>query len=167
MITIDRLNNLITYWLLFNDINNDINDSTIDYIVEKYDYIFNKRIVNSKDLFEFFSADKKLQNITFSYCNKWGIPIDEMMNDDNFGVFIFTVYFTMSIDYKAPTPHELVDKYKSFFGSPKYINKRNVDFILHELLRKMLHNYKNLYPSLYRDIELKTKLKKLKKEDID
>lgn len=167
MITINRLNNLMTYWLLFNDISNNINDFTIDYIVEKYDYIFNKHIVNSKDLFEFFSSDKKLQDITFSYCTHWKMSIDELVNDNNFGIFVFTVYFNISNDKKIPTPYELVDKFNLFFGASKYINKRDNEYMLHEVLKKLLRNYKNLYPSLYRDIELTTKLKKLKKENID
>lgn len=163
MITINKLNSLVTYWLLFNDTHNNVSDFSLDYIVEKYDRIYNKKIVNSNELFEFFSNDKYTQNIVFSYCKRWKINFEELARDDNFGVFIFTVYSSTCINKGMPTPQELINKFKLFFGDFKHINNNDNSVLLHEILKRALTNYKTIYPNIYRDIELNMKIDKLKK----
>lgn len=158
MVTLNRIDNLITYWILFNDINNSILDFNINYIKEKYDIIFNKEIVNSNELFKFFSSDKELQEIVISYCKKWKMPIEELINNEHFGILVFTIYFTKTINKEVPSPYELLDKFKLFFGNSNYIKDKNAIFILHDILKRFHENYKDMYPSLFRDLKLNSKI---------
>lgn len=168
MITQQRLDNLLSYYILFwHDMRNNIDgilESHPSYILEKYDIFFD----NPPD--KIININEERENHTYLFelaelgLNRWGIKFDEFIQHPDFMKYYFTFYLVHSEkEKKSDGSHGVFSKiipiYKRFFTDYDGISNENGIFTLHELMKRYHARVKGEYKQLYRTVLIKSLIK--------
>ena len=161
MLTCNRYVNL----LVFHFLNQTWNSDTLDYILSKYELIFN--IAPDKILINELSDDFK--NVLNEYTYRWKI---NNLTEKEIKILYFCYFlcgYNTSIDNYYIHNIEFnyfIKLYNNFFWSYNNISNNNMTFLLHENLRREIISYLNIdyNNEQFKYIWLSEKLNKLKND---
>jgi len=168
MLTPQRLDNLLSYYILFwQDMSNNadgILESHHSYIIEKYDKFF----TNSPDKIIDIEKESKDNVHIFELAelglDRWGIKIKDFMNDPDFMKWYFTFYLVHSEKEKVGDKShgvfsKMLPRYKKFFNDYDSISNENEIYTLHELMKRWHNKIKQQHRQLYRTVLIKNLIK--------
>jgi len=166
MITTQRLDNLLSYYLLFwYDMKSNtggIMESHYSYIIEKYDRFFTNAPDKIKNIQEEVKNNVHIFELAELGLDRWGVKIKDFMNDPDFMKWYFTFYLIHS-EKKVVGSHKLFSKmfsiYEKFFTDYDSISDENEICILHELMKQFHSDVKLEYKQLYRTVLIKNLIK--------
>jgi hypothetical protein len=175
MLTIKKLNNLYIFFMLFN-LDENLKESSLDYITEKFDLFFN--IPPNKDE-KIYRNNKIIFNQGRVYSTRWGLNINDFINDRNFSKWLFTNCLcinynkknlsTIKQKYPGSNTQEIHIRtamltYNMFYDSYEHISENNNRHYIHPVLLKHIDKAHKSLRLIFRTVYLNQLTNKLKNE---
>jgi len=168
MITPQRLDNLLSYYLLFwQDMKSNIDgilESHHSYIFEKYDVFFKSPPDKIKDIEKESKNNIHIFELAELGLDRWGVNINDFMKHPEFMKWYFTFYLVHSTKEKRSDGSygvfsKILPIYKKFFNDYDSISNENEIYTLHELMKRFHTKVKSEYKQLYRTVLIKNLIK--------
>lgn len=165
MLTTQKLDNLLSYYILFyHEMQNNIDgilESHHSYIIEKYDRFFIDPPNKIKDIEKEASDNVHVFELAELGLDRWNVNIKDFMKDPDFMKWYFTFYFVHSIKEKNKNKSHgvfstIIPRYNKFFTDYNSISNENEIYVLHELFKQFHTKVKSEYKQLYRTVLIKT-----------
>lgn len=163
MFTINKLNNLINYWLLMqsNSISSHLNDD-ISYIQEKYNLFFTEKLTYDVSMKILINSEDYMYEELIRFTNKWNLSYDDFILTDNFGVLLIAIIFShLQSTWSSKTLlFNLCNEYKKIKHYTD-ITENDTTYILHDILKPYKNKIYNENKIFYRNVYINSINKKI------